>query len=168
MARIDCPTAPAPNVYCSETKSNTAVANAPTKVSDEDDHPVREQLGGRYTPARPRHNDQVVPGEQLCARDDDEDQPKGEDEAGEQSHDAYGSSPPPALTVVAKMAPSAMNDPASTESTKTSNRAMAAFVEPTFSAFRATSAGGRASSPVGVNGASLTHGIVDAAPGRDG
>ena len=70
------------------------------------------------------------------------------------------------MTVVAKIAPSAMNAPASTERTKTSNAAIAAFVAPTFSALRATSAGGSASSPVGVNGASITP--VRLALGPDG
>src|SRR5262245_29185430 len=49
-----------------------------------------------------------------------------------------------------------MNAPARTDSTKTSSAGIPTFVTPTVSAFRAIAAGGSASSPVGVKGASLT------------
>ncbi len=76
----------------------------------------------------------------------------------------YGKSAPPAVTVVAKIAPSAMNAPAKTERRKTSSDAMPAFATPTVSALRATAAGASASSPVGVKGASLTASSVAPAP----
>jgi hypothetical protein len=60
------------------------------------------------------------------------------------------------VTVVAKIAPSAMNAPARTERTNTSSGGTPAFATPTVSALRATAAGARASSPVDVKGASLT------------
>jgi hypothetical protein len=68
------------------------------------------------------------------------------------------------VTVVAKIAPSAMNAPASTERTNTSTAGMLAFATPTASALRATAAGGSASSPVGVKGASLTAWSVASEP----
>ena len=61
-----------------------------------------------------------------------------------------GTSAPPAVTVVAKIAPSAMNAPASTASANVFAVDMPALTTPTCSALRAISTGGSASSPEGV------------------
>src|SRR5688572_8445919 len=67
-----------------------------------------------------------------------------------------GTSDPPAVTVVAKMAPRAMKAPARTESASVSAVDISALPTPTCSAFRAISRGGSASRPVGVNTGSAT------------
>src|SRR3990167_3171188 len=54
------------------------------------------------------------------------------------------------MVVVAKIAPRAMKAPARTERAKTLAGDMPALATPTFSALRATSAGGSASSPADV------------------
>ncbi len=58
------------------------------EVADPDDRPVPEQSRRGDAAARPGHDDQVVPREELGARDDDEDQAEREHEPGKESHHA--------------------------------------------------------------------------------
>ena len=90
------------------------------EVADPHDRPVPEQPRGRDAPARPGHDDQVVAGEELRSRDDDQDQAERESEPARSRVTPKGT-PSPDATVVAKTAPSAMKAPASTESAKTSS-----------------------------------------------
>jgi hypothetical protein len=50
-----------------------------------DDRPAAEQPSRRDAPARPGHDDEVVAGEELGARHDDEDEPEGERDSSEQA-----------------------------------------------------------------------------------
>ena len=77
-----------------------------------------------------------------------------------------GTSAPPAVTVVAKIAPSAMNAPASTASANVFAVDMPALTTPTCSALRAISTGGSASSPEGVEMRSATGLIGSSITGR--
>ena len=63
----------------------------PDEVPREDEEPVPEDRDGRDPSARPRDDEEHVPGEQLSARDDDEDQPERERHAPAR---AAGSRPP--------------------------------------------------------------------------
>ena len=133
------PTEPAPNVYCVEKNISTAVANAPTKLPRTTMAQLSNRARGRHLAARPRHDDEVVAGEQFGASDDHKDQAHGKSEPGQQPHDAIRKSGRnavapsadvmamlPALTVVAKIAPKAMKAPARTLSTSNVSGSIAA------------------------------------------
>ena len=60
----------------------------PGEVPDVDEHPDRQHSRGRDAACGPRHDEQVVAGEELRARNDDQDQPEGEGQAREQARDA--------------------------------------------------------------------------------
>ena len=79
-----------------------------------------------------------------------------------------GTSALPAVTVVAKIAPSAMKAPARTDRANVLAVDMPHLTTPTCSAFRAISTGGSASSPVGVKTRSTTWAIRTWVAGRDG
>ena len=112
------------------------------EVPEVDDRPVASDLARPHPPARPCHHDEVVAGEELGAGDDDEDQAEREREPAEEAQDSERDVGTPAVTVVAKIAPSAMKAPASTESANVFAVDMPALTTPTCSALRAISTGG--------------------------
>jgi len=57
------------------------------EVADVDDPPIAQQPPERESTLRPCHDDQVVAGEELGARDDHKDQSKREHQSGQQPRD---------------------------------------------------------------------------------
>src|SRR6266571_1199689 len=88
MVSAVTPTDPPPNVYCFGEEDEDGCAESSGEVPEVHDAPVPEEHQGAHAPARPGHDDEVVPGEELGAGDDDEDQPEGERESHEEAGDA--------------------------------------------------------------------------------
>ena len=63
-------------------------SEAPDDVADVGEHPVAHHRQRGDASARPRHRDQVVPGEELGPGDHDQDQAEAEAHSREQSRDA--------------------------------------------------------------------------------
>src|SRR3990170_3291087 len=65
-------------------------ADRPDEVAGVNDAPIAQQPARRHFATGPGHDDQVVPGKELGSPDDDQHQPDGEDQSGQQAHDAIG------------------------------------------------------------------------------
>lgn len=59
-------------------------ANGSDEVSDVNDRPIANDLGGRDSTTRPGHYDQVVSGKEFCSGDNNEDQAEAEGDSPEE------------------------------------------------------------------------------------
>ena len=89
------------------------------EIADIDDCPCAQHVAQRQLAGGPGHHHQIIAGEQFGAAEHDQDQPETEHDAGQEPahaerNDAVGA----AMTVVANIALSAMNAPASTDSAR--------------------------------------------------
>jgi hypothetical protein len=85
IATAVCATALPPSFERAGPQEHERRSERPDQVRCIDQRPVAHQLPGRDLPGGPGHDHEVVPGEQLGAAHHDQDQPKREGHAAEQT-----------------------------------------------------------------------------------
>jgi len=154
IASACSPTAPPPNSCWRPAYTSAAVATAPTKFPA---YTIAQPVSSRVVATRPLAQaitTRLFPVKSSAPATTTRISPSENASPPSSRWTPWGSSPPPAIAVVAKSAPSAMNAPARTASANRDAVAIVAFATPTSSALRAIVGGGSASKPAGTKAGS--------------